>query len=123
MTKPKWLVGRLEKPESTRKKSKVQEDKLALMLKGKVALNSGATFGQNDVLVSYAEVECKTTSKESFSITMKDWNKLVKKCSVTKMPMMALEFQNSKLDLAVIKLSDLKYLIDCVNELNRTKSK
>lgn len=116
MSRPKWLSEKTD--STTRKKSKKQETKIAKLLKGKMSINSGATLGQNDVISDFCEVECKTTSKESFSVTMKDWTKLVEKCDVSKIPMMAITLEG-KGDFAVLQLKDLKYLIDVIN--NGTK--
>lgn len=114
MKEPKWLQNINEKP-STRSRSGKQESRIAKELKGTTTINSGATFGQNDVLTDYAEIEAKTTSKESFSLKVADLDKLHKKCSPVKIPIMVIDFEESKKSVAVISYSDLKYLIDKAN--------
>jgi len=101
---------------STRERSKKQESKIARDLKGHASINSGATFGQNDVLADFCEVEAKTTNKESFSLTLADWRKLCKKCDTVKMPIFVVEFEKTQNSLAVLKYDDLIYLIDKANK-------
>ena len=54
--------------KTTRERSRKQESRLAKQLNGYTTINSGATFGQNDVITDFCEVEAKTTEKESFSL-------------------------------------------------------
>lgn len=110
--RPKWLDS--DSKNTTRAKSKKQETIVAKLLKGHVTINSGATLGQNDVVADFCEVECKTTSKDSFSITKKDWSKLVTKCKTTKIPMMVVTLEGYE-DFAVVKLTDLKGFLDMIN--------
>jgi hypothetical protein len=84
-------------------------------MKGNTTINSGATLGQNDVILDFAEIEAKITGKSSFSIKVADWVKLQDKCHVHKMPIFVIEFEDDNLELAVIKKSDLQYLIDTAN--------
>jgi alpha-L-arabinofuranosidase len=112
MNKPKWLeVGE----QTTRHRSKKQESRIAKELKGRTTINSGATFGENDVTTDIAEIEAKTTTKNSYSIKLDDWNKLVSKSKKDKFPIMVIDFENDKKSLAVLNYEDLKYLINCVN--------
>lgn len=107
--KPKWM---LDEPKSTRERSKKQETAVAKSLRtGRTTINSGATLGQNDVTADFCEVECKLTAKESFSIKLSDWYKLVDKCHTGKIPMMVIEFEGRKLSLAAIPLEDLIFLL------------
>lgn len=114
MNKPKWLQ-KSEEPKSTRYRSKKQETKIAKQLKGKLTINSGATFGQNDLYNDFCEVEAKLTSKESFSLKLKDWDKLVEKCSTGKIPVIVVEFEGREVSLAVMNFDDFKYLTDQIN--------
>lgn len=111
MTLPKWL----EEKETTRKRSRKQETKIAKDLNGRATINSGATFGENDVVVDFAEIEAKTTKHNSFSLKMEDWTKLRKKSNVKKIPAMVIDFESSNRSLAVIDYEDLKYLISLAN--------
>lgn len=113
MQKPRWMRT-VEEP--TRVKSKKQESKIAQVLSGKVTINSGATFGQNDVITDWAEVECKTTSKNSYKLSVAEWRTIISKCNTMKIPLEIVEFQKSSLSLAVIRLDDLILLIDLANE-------
>lgn len=112
--KPKWMND--EKP-STRAHSKKQETAVAKALRtGITTINSGATFGQNDVLTDFAEVECKTTEKASMTLTIETWEKLVKKSDKGKIPMMTLEFSKHETHLAVLPLDDLVFLLNMLEK-------
>ncbi len=110
--KPKWQEA-LEKDEPVRKRSVKQESNLAKSLKGVTTFNSGATFGQNDVLTDYCEIEVKYTDKDSFRIDLKTWSKLHVRCNAHKIPLMVVELQG--VSFAVLKLPDLKFFIDEAN--------
>jgi len=110
---PKWMSD--GKKEPTRFKSDRAESKIASMLKGKKFINSGATLGQNDVFTDYAEVESKVTSKSSFTLKQSDWKLLMKKCSIDKIPIFTVEFEENDLVLAVLDINDLTMLINKVN--------
>lgn len=60
---------------NTRKYSKKQEDRVAKVVGGKVNANSGATsFFKGDVRTDYLLVECKTSTKEVKSVSIKkEW--------------------------------------------------
>jgi hypothetical protein len=113
MSKPKWLQKK-ENP-TTRSRSKKQETRIAKLLSGQTTLNSGATFGQNDVITDYCEVEAKTTAKNSHSLKVSEWKKLVDKCSTKKIPIYQVEFEAEKLELAVISVKDLNFLLEAAN--------
>lgn len=99
---PKYAGRLFGEEQTTRARSGRQESRIARELKGRVTINSGATFGQNDVFTDYCEVEAKTTGKESFSLKLSDWRKLRKKCSTTKIPILVVDFESSKDSLAVL---------------------
>lgn len=100
---------------TTRSRSGKQESRIAKDLKGVKTINSGATFGENDVTTDYCEVEAKTTRHKSYSISLKEWYKASKKCSLGKIPMFVVDFETEKESLAIISYSDLKYLIEKAN--------
>lgn len=102
----------LDKNPSTRERSSKQESKIAKQLFGRTTINSGATFGQNDVITDFCEVEAKTTAKESFSLKLSDWRKLRKKCAVAKIPIMVVDFETSKDSVAVLLYDDLLLLVN-----------
>lgn len=112
-SQPAWLGGK--KVKSTRYRSAKQESRIAQELKGRTTINSGATFGENDVITDFCEVEAKITGKESFRLTYADWQKLNKKIEFGKIPIFVVEFETKKESLAVINYSDLKYLIESAN--------
>lgn len=103
------------KGKTTRARSSKQESRLARQLNGHTTINSGATFGQNDVITDFCEVEAKTTRKESFSLKLSDWRLLRKKCAGNKLPIFVVDFEQSKDTLAVLTYEDLQFLINQIN--------
>ena len=101
--------------KTTRERSKKQESELARRLNGHTTINSGATFGQNDVVTDFCEVEAKTTSKESFSLRLSDWRLLRKKCAPNKIPIFVVDFEKSKDTIAMLTYEDLQFLISQAN--------
>lgn len=100
---------------TTRERSSKQESRIARQLNGHTTINSGATFGQNDVITDFCEVEAKTTEKESFSLKLSTWRLLRKKCAGNKIPILIVDFEQSKDTLAVLPYEDLQFLINQVN--------
>lgn len=113
--KYKYLEA-LDSPKTTRARSYKQESRIAKELKGKTTINSGATFGQNDVYTDYCEVEAKTTTHKSYNLTLADWYKLKRKCNIAKMPVMVVDFEGTPTSLAVLSFEDLKFLISQANK-------
>ena len=109
-------LDKLFEGKSTRERSRKQESRLAKTLRGYTTINSGATFGQNDVVTDFCEIEAKTTSKESYSITLKDWRILRKKCAGSKIPIFVIDFEKSKDSLAILTYEDLQFLIEQANK-------
>lgn len=101
--------------KTTRERSGKQESRLAKQLNGHTTINSGATFGQNDVVTDFCEIEAKTTSKESYSFKLSDWRILRKKCATNKIPIFIVDFEKSKDTLAVLTYEDLQFLISQSN--------
>ena len=91
---------------TTRERSKKQESRIAKKLRGYTTINSGATFGQNDVITDFCEIEAKTTAHES------EWVKLKKKCSAKKIPIFVVDFEKSRDSLAILTYEDLQFLIE-----------
>lgn len=116
MAKQFGYLDKLFDKETTRVRSKRQESRLAKQLNGHTTINSGATFGQNDVITDYCEVEAKTTLKESFTLKLMDWRILRKKCAGNKIPIFVVDFEQSKDTLAVLTMDDLKFLIEQANK-------
>lgn len=117
MTKSKFnYLNKLFEEKTTRERSGKQESRLAKMLNGHTTINSGATFGQNDVVTDFCEVEAKTTNKESFSLKLSDWRLLRKKCAGNKFPIFVVDFEQSRDTLAVLTYEDLQFLLNQVNK-------
>jgi len=106
----------LQEKVTTRSRSKKQESNLAKVFKGRATLNSGATFGENDVLTDFCEIEAKTTKHKSFKLNLDDLKLMRKKSSIVKTPIMVLAFEdNLKEQYAILKLSDLAFYIEQAN--------
>lgn len=101
--------------KATRERSGRQESRIAKQLNGHTTINSGATFGQNDVITDFCEVEAKTTKHESFTLKLSDWRILRKKCALNKIPIFIVDFEQSKDTLAVLTYEDLQLLIGQAN--------
>lgn len=113
---PKFLSEESQrKDNTTRARSKRQETRIASDLGGRTTINSGATFGENDVRTDWCEVEAKTTKKSSYPLKVGEWQKLRTKCDVKKIPMMVITFESDEMDLAVLPYDDLVYLIGLAN--------
>lgn len=115
MKKKYKYIENLETGESTRKRSFRQESRLAKLLNGHTTINSGATFGQNDVITDFCEVEAKTTKHESYKLNLSDWIILRKKCASNKIPILVIDFENTRDSLAVLPYDDLAMLIELSN--------
>lgn len=116
MVKSKFgYMNKLFEEKTTRERSGKQESRLAKQLNGHTTINSGATFGQNDVVTDFCEIEAKTTNKESFSLKLSDWRILRKKCAGNKLPIFVVDFEQSKDTLAVLTYEDLQFLISQAN--------
>ena len=112
MPGPEWL----NKKVTTRSRSKKQETKIAIDLKGRTTANSGAVFGENDVTTDFCEIEAKTTKKKSFSLDSGYFRKVEKKTKLGKLPVMVIDYETTGQSLAVLKYDDLKYLIAQANK-------
>lgn len=104
---------------NTREFSSIQEHRVAKMLGGKVVANSGATkFNKGDVRVGNMLIECKTSTKEkdSFSIK-KEWldkNKEEAFASGIRYSCLAIDF-GSKNDFFIIDRELMQILIETIN--------
>jgi len=107
--KQSWYEARLN--PTTRARSSKQEKRTAKELRGYATFNSGATLGENDVITDSMEIECKITSKGSFSVKLSDMEILQRKCHVDKMPIMTVEFEQTQKTYAILDYEDLKHLI------------
>lgn len=114
MRRPKYLE-KLYEGKTTRERSTRQETRIASELSGRTTINSGATFGENDVTTDFLEVEAKTTTHESYSLKLSDWRKLVKKSKAGKIPLMVIDYESCSDSLAVLRYDDLLYLLQEAN--------
>lgn len=101
--------------DTTRARSKKQESRIAKDLLGRTTLNSGATFGENDVITDFCEIEAKTTRKDSYTLKIKEFDKLLTKTKVGKMPIFTIEFEEQKKDVVIMDYHDFLYLINTAN--------
>ena len=107
-----YLNKLMDGSTTTRERSKKQESRIAKKLRGYTTINSGATFGQNDVITDFCEIEAKTTAHESYSLKLSEWVKLKKKCSAKKIPTFVVDFEKSRDSLAILTYEDLQFLIE-----------
>lgn len=109
------LPKHLQEKETTRSRSKKQETRIAKELKGRITSNSGATFGENDVITDFCEIEAKTTKNKSFSIKTDEFQKLKGKCKIDKLPIFQIDFETTKDKLVILDYEDFLYLIEQAN--------
>ncbi len=107
MGEPSWL----NKQKPTRVASAKQENRLAKTLGGKATANSGARFGENDVIMPAFEVEAKTTQASSFTLKMADIEKAENKCNIMKSVAFIVEFASHKREFVVLDIEDFKKLL------------
>jgi hypothetical protein len=107
----KQALDWLHNPEPTRKKSGKQEKNLQKMFGGKVASNSGARFGENDVLYIDMEIEAKTTEGLGYRITIAELQSIKKKCRANKTPVQVIEFQKTGESYAILPLTEFERMI------------
>ncbi len=93
------------------------ESNVAKALKGRLAVNSGATFGQNDIIADYCEVEAKLTTNSSYSLKAEYFKEVKNKCAITKIPLMVINFEAHKSTLAVMPMEDLEFLLETIQNL------
>jgi hypothetical protein len=107
---PKWIEKKIN--PTTRSRSKKQEKKIAKDFGGYATFNSGATLGQNDVLTSSFEFECKTTTKSSYTVKLAEMKVLEKKAHVNKIPVFVIQFEDAQKSYALIDLETFKNMAE-----------
>jgi hypothetical protein len=90
-------------------------------LSGRRTVNSGATFAENDVVAKTAEIECKITNKSRYTISVKEWNKLIGRTDHNKLPAMVIDLEEGGLSLAVISYEDFLKFVKVEDKLKNTK--
>jgi hypothetical protein len=91
MSLPKW-INLEETGKQHRKKSDQQEKRIAKKLGGRVTANSGARFGENDVLTDTLDMEIKGTKKKQYTLKLSDLDKMVRKSRSNRYPAFLIEF-------------------------------
>lgn len=93
-----------------RKKSQLQEKRVASELGGRVTPASGALWGaKGDVKSDLFLAECKTTEKPAYPLTLKTWTKISKEALKEnfRLPVMSVDLCNGKDKMAVVAYYDL----------------
>lgn len=105
--RPSWL----DKKETTRSRSGKQEKKLSKAFGGKTTCNSGAKFGENDVVTPQFEIEAKTTLGKGYRLTLSELNSIKRKCSFSKIPLQIIAFEETGDSFVILSLDDFKTLV------------
>jgi len=108
MSNPAWL----NKETPTRKRSGKQEKALREKFGGKLASNSGARFGENDIKSEDMEIEAKTTQAIGYRLTIKELDGIEKKCKMGKIPVQVIQFEQNGKSYAVLPLTEFEALIN-----------
>lgn len=97
---------------NVKKKSKLQEKQVAKDLDAKTVIASGALWGsKGDVRHDEFLVECKTTDKSFYSLTMKVWEKIEKEAikDSIRTPLMCVDVNGGKDRFAVFLEKDFRH--------------
>ena len=95
-----------------KKKSQLQEKSVAKDLDAKTVIASGALWGsKGDVRHDEFLVECKTTEKSFYSLSMKVWEKIEKEAikDGLRIPLMCIDVNGGKDRFAVFLEKDFKH--------------
>lgn len=95
-----------------KKKSQLQEKSVAKDLDAKTVIASGALWGsKGDVRHEEFLVECKTTEKHSYSLTMKVWEKIEKEAikDGLRVPLMCVDTEDGEYRFAVFLEKDFRH--------------
>lgn len=95
-----------------KKKSQLQEKSVAKDLEAKTVIASGALWGsKGDVRHDEFLVECKTTEKPYYSLTMKVWEKIEKEATRDglRIPLMCVDINNGEDRFAVFLEKHFKH--------------
>lgn len=107
MSKPKWL----NKEDTTRKRSEKQEKRLAKTFGGRKTSNSGARFGENDVVTPEFEIEAKTTRSKQYILKTKEIKDMQRKSNFEKIALFIVEFENEGEEVVILRTADFLNLI------------
>ena len=95
-----------------KKKSQLQEKSVAKDLDAKTVIASGALWGsKGDVRHDDFLVECKTTEKSFYSVTMTVWEKIEKEAikDGLRIPLMCIDLNDGKDRFAVFREKDFRH--------------
>jgi hypothetical protein len=95
---PKWM----QNEETTRKRSGKQEKRLSKEFGGRTTCNSGAKFGENDVVTPDFEIEAKTTKNKQYPLKLAELEDTERKAGVRRTGMMVIQFEQSGREFVVI---------------------
>ena len=104
-----------------KKKSQLQEKSVAKDLNARVVVASGALWGsKGDVRHDNLLVECKTTDKDFYSLTIATWEKIEKEAikDGLRIPVMCVDIKGGKERYAVYLKRHFKHYKGC-NDINR----
>jgi len=100
--------------KKNRKRSRLQEDRLADSLCGKKTPNSGAASIKGDIILEDFRIECKNCEKQSFVVKLSEFLKIEKEAlDAGKMPALIFSFDKIRMpeDLVIIREKDFKKLL------------
>lgn len=92
-----------------KERSKRQESRVAKEINGRVTIASGAIWiAKGDVRSSYYLVECKTTEKKVYPLSIKTWLKITEEATNDgfRIPVMCVDLEDGVHKKAVFKCSD-----------------
>lgn len=107
MARPKWM----DNVPSTRERSVKQEKRVAKTYGGRETINSGATFGQNDVESEEYSFECKTTTKKSYVFKLAEFEKLQERTPIDKVPVFQMDFEGVNKSFITLTEDDFLHLL------------
>ena len=99
----------IKKAKNTKVLSKIQEKRVAKELNARTTIASGSLYFQKaDVRSEHMLVECKTTSKNYYSLTHTTWERIEKQALKDGMrtPVMCIDLEDGKHSFAVLKYND-----------------
>jgi len=107
------------KPKSTTEQGRMHEEAMVKLLEfdnARRSPSSGSSWNDNtDVVSDHIAMECESTSKKSYSLTLKYWQEAVSKSGAQRMPVIGIEFldvDNRKTtQLVVLSVHDLTELL------------
>ena len=97
---------------NVKKKSQKQEKQVAKEIKGKTTIASGALYFQKaDVRNDEFLVECKTTAKDYYPLTLDTWNRINKQAikDGMRIPVMCIDLEDGKNRMAVFSELDFVF--------------